>query len=99
MNTWVVGNHPIGHYIDRFAKPVLKKILPNRLVSAESSEKEQLEFGEKLFFMKVRILSGQLDLKLNELGDSEFEWLVKEEIEERVPKKYWMAVRHMLTPR
>lgn len=99
MNTWVVGNHPIGYYMNKFAAPILSKILPNRLVSATTSEKEQQEFGEKVFFMKVRIFAGQTDLKLNELGDTEYEWLVKEEIEERVSKKYWMAIRNMLSAR
>ncbi|EGP88995.1 uncharacterized protein MYCGRDRAFT_39509, partial [Zymoseptoria tritici IPO323] len=89
MNTWVVGNHPIGYYMNKFAAPILSKILPNRLQ----------EFGEKVFFMKVRIFAGQTDLKLNELGDTEYEWLVKEEIEERVSKKYWMAIRNMLSAR
>jgi large subunit ribosomal protein L46 len=73
--------------------------MPNRLVSTVSSEKEQLEFGEKVFFMKVRIFAGQADLKLNELGDTDYEWLAKDEIEGRVAERYWRQIRNMLSER
>lgn len=38
MNTWVVGNHPIGHYAAKFAKPILSKILGNRLISTSKED-------------------------------------------------------------
>ena len=49
--------------------------------------------------MKGRIMSGQADLSKNEYGDQEFQWLAKEEIEEKVGPKYWSAVKNMLAER
>lgn len=99
MNTWIVGNHPVGHYAAKFAKPLLSKILGNRLVSTTKEELEQEEYGERVFFMKARIFAGQADLKLNELGDTEFQWLCKDEIKERVHSQYWSQIQHMLAER
>ena len=99
MNTWIVGNHPIGHYISGdFLQPFSAKVQPNRLVST-STEFEQEEYREKIFFMKGRIMAGQADLTKNEYGDTDFQWLSKEEIEERVGRNYWKDVRDMLTER
>ena len=99
MNTWVVGNHPIGHYISsHFAEPFLAKVKPNPLVST-SAEFEQEEYGEKVFFMKGRIMAGQADLTKNDYGDKDFQWLAREELQERVGKNYWNAIRGMLTDR
>lgn len=87
MNTWVVGNAPIGHYSFNFPKAI-----------TNSSAKTQ-EVGEKVFFMKARIMAGQADLSNNAYGDKEFKWLAKEEIEGLVTPKYWSSVRNMLAER
>ncbi|EMC98889.1 hypothetical protein BAUCODRAFT_120182 [Baudoinia panamericana UAMH 10762] len=99
MNTWIVGNHPVGHHAARFESPILSKISPNRLVSTSNHELEQEEYGEKVFFMKGRIMAGQADIKSNEYGDSEFRWLAKEEVKEVVQPDYWWSVRNMLVVR
>ena len=99
MNTWFVGNHPIGHYTSAFPFPRLAKIQPNSLVSTSNDEIQQEEYGRKVFFMKGRIMAGQADLSKNEYGDQEFQWLAKEEIERRVGEKYWSAIRNMLSRR
>lgn len=99
MNTWVIGNHPIGHYINAFKSPILSKIPPNRLVSTSKEELEQEEYGEKVFFLKSRIMAGQADIAKNEYGDKTFSWLAKEEIEKLVDSQYWSYVRNMLTER
>lgn len=99
MNTWVVGNHPIGHYIKSFTSPILSKIPPNRLVSTSRAEIEQEEYGEKVFFLKSRIMAGQAELSKNEYGDKAFQWLAKEEIQKLVEPHYWSQVRNMLTER
>ena len=49
--------------------------------------------------MKGRIMAGQADLAKNEYGDQDFQWLAKEEVEERVGEKYWSDVKNMLTER
>ena len=87
MNTWVVGNVPVGHY--RFNFP--------RHVSRQSENAEEL--GEKVFFMKARIMAGQANLAQNAFGDTDFQWLSKEEIESFVTSQYWASIRNMLGDR
>jgi len=87
MNTWVVGNVPIGHYNYKFPKAILNK------------EKGVEEQGEKTFFMKARIMAGQANLAENKLGLADFKWLSKDEIEKTVSPRYWSSVRNMLADR
>lgn len=73
MNTFFVGNHPVGHYVARFSSP-RPGTPPQFYVPGHRSEKpptsapaaaEQptvLMNGEKTFFMKARIMAGQADL-------------------------------------
>ncbi|KAF8545153.1 39S mitochondrial ribosomal protein L46-domain-containing protein, partial [Trichophaea hybrida] len=81
MNTWFVGNVPIGHYIYNYGRDY-----------TVDSEK----IGKKVFFMKARIMAGQADLNGNKLGLEDFLWLTKEEVEEVAGRAYFKAVRHML---
>jgi len=87
MNTWLVGNAPTGHYHSTFENPIL------------NSEKNVEELGQKVFFMKARIMAGQANIEQNKLGLSDFKWLAKEEVEQAVAPKYWSAVRNMLPER
>ncbi|KAI4740293.1 hypothetical protein E4T50_09283 [Aureobasidium sp. EXF-12298] len=87
MNTWVVGNAPIGHYSGNFKKTIT------------NTEKKVEEVGERTFFMKARIMAGQANLKANTFGDKEFKWLSSEEIQQTVTPKYWSSVANMLTGR
>jgi large subunit ribosomal protein L46 len=99
MNTWIVGNHPIGHHQYDYHDPILSKIAPNRLVSTSRKDLEQEEYGEKVFFMKGRIMAGQADLTKNEYEDTEYAWLSKEEVAQKVGLKYWSSVKNMLAER
>lgn len=87
MNTWVVGNAPIGHLNHSFPK------------SLKNEKKNVEELGEKVFFMKARIMAGQANLAKNVYGDTEFKWLCKAEIESLVTPQYWSSVRNMLVER
>ncbi|ORX96425.1 39S mitochondrial ribosomal protein L46-domain-containing protein [Clohesyomyces aquaticus] len=87
MNTWVVGNVPVGHYEYNF-RPELLKSSPN-----------PNEVGFKTFFMKARILAGQANLAENKFGLMDFKWLAKEEVEKEVQKSYWHSVKNMLAER
>ncbi|KAI9659379.1 MAG: 54S ribosomal protein L17 mitochondrial [Bathelium mastoideum] len=87
MNTWVVGNVPIGHCEFNFRRHI-------------AQQKENLEeLGEKTFFMKARIMAGQANLAQNAFGDTDFQWLSKEEIENFVTQQYWASIRNMLGDR
>ncbi|GAM87261.1 hypothetical protein ANO11243_052830 [Dothideomycetidae sp. 11243] len=87
MNTWVVGNAPVGHHKFDYQKSITNK----------DSNTEEL--GEKTFFMKARIMTGQADISKNVLGDTDFCWLAKEEIESAVGPRYWASVKNMLVER
>ncbi|KAH8798613.1 hypothetical protein F5884DRAFT_813212 [Xylogone sp. PMI_703] len=85
MNTWIVGHAPIGHHIIKsYTNPETKVI-----------EK----VGDKVFFMKGRIMAGQADLKGNLFGLTDFKWLTKRELEEFVSPKYYSSIRNMLADR
>ncbi|KAF2875314.1 39S mitochondrial ribosomal protein L46-domain-containing protein [Massariosphaeria phaeospora] len=87
MNTWVVGNVPVGQHQHDFAPESLKA----------SPNPHQL--GYKTFFMKARIMAGQPILTENKLGLTDFKWLAKEEVQKAVRKDYWQSVKNMLTER
>ncbi|KIW02139.1 uncharacterized protein PV09_06625 [Verruconis gallopava] len=55
--------------------------------------------GEKLFFMKARIMAGQFDLAATQMGITDFKWLSKEEVEKQVDSSYWSSIKNMLPTR
>lgn len=106
MNTWIVGNHPVGYFtrlfLDHTSKrpqPEITSILPNKVVSTIRLPFEREEFGIKTFFMKARIMAGQADLAKNVYGDEEYAWLTREEIMEKVEADYASSIRGMLAAR
>lgn len=100
MNTWVVAHHPVAHFGRNFASPHLTTVRPNPLVTtARKAEFEQEEYGEKIFFMKARIMAGQADLANNEFGYQDFCWLTWEEIKEKVDSQYFSQIRGMFPRR
>lgn len=104
MNTWVVGNHPVGHYHFDYPKPQLRSLTHHQLTEEQKQSSalatfQQEEYGEKVFFMKARIMTGQADLSNNIFGDTAFQWLAKSEIEKLVTPKYWSSIRNMLMDR
>lgn len=87
MNTWVVGNVPIGHRNHPSPRAI------------EATEKKHEQPVEKTFFMKARIMAGQANITDNKLEVADFQWLAKEEIEKVVTPNYWSAVQNMLAER
>lgn len=57
------------------------------------------ELGEKIFYMKARIMAGQADLKGNKFGLEDFVWLAKDEIQGKVEKNVWNRVKNILLSR
>jgi len=86
MNTWVVGNAPVGYY----------ELNHRRLVEKDTKSSE---IGQKTFFMRARMMAGQANLEQNKLGLSDYKWLAKEEVAETVSSHYWAQVRNMLPER
>lgn len=119
MNTFFVGNHPVGHYVHQFPSPQTPEpaasIQPkshDQKATAEASKPTPdtaskqaiaaandttLVDGEKIFFMKARILAGQADLSIAQNKTIEdFKWVSKEELETLVTPEYWLRVKNML---
>lgn len=84
MNTWVVGNIPIGHRTITY---------PQRIIDSGP------HLGEKLFFMKARIMAGQANLKDNVFDLKDFQWLAKEEIKAALSSRDWNDVKNILAER
>jgi large subunit ribosomal protein L46 len=103
MNTWVVGNHPVAHYHFDYPKPAIRELSHHQPDKASEqavrNTYKQQEFGEKVFFMKARIMAGQADVSKNAFGDQAFQWLTKSEIQGLVAPKYWSSIRNMLMER
>ena len=87
MNTWVVGNMPIGHQVYKYRKPVVDE------------EKATETRGEKLFFMKARIMAGKPSLMDNKFELTDYRWMAKPEIRKAVHPRDWSAVKDILAER
>lgn len=86
MNTWLVGHVPIGHHQCNYTETT-------KLSSGLT------EHGAKTFFLKARIMAGQVNLKENKLGLKDFKWLAKDELQKEVEEPYWKSVKNMLAER
>lgn len=87
MNTWIVGNIPLGHFVRNYMKPTVEK------------DKSQEIRGVKYFFMKGRIMAGQANLKDNKKGLTDFQWLAKDELQKTLLPKDWNAIKNILAER
>jgi large subunit ribosomal protein L46 len=54
------------------------------------------ETGEKVFFIKGRIMAGQANLAGNKAGLTDFQWLTREELEAVLAPEYYRSVRGMM---
>ncbi|KAI1247877.1 hypothetical protein MGN70_011770 [Eutypa lata] len=84
MNTWIVGRVPVAHMVTH---PKFDEV---------TSLKKP---GEKVFFLKGRIMAGQADLKDNQMGYKDFHWLTREELEEKMEPDYFHSVRNIMADR
>lgn len=87
MNTWVIGHAPVGRHCRRYDIPYL------------SPDGRIKYLGEKTFYMKARLMAGQVDLDKNAMGLQEFRWLNREEVRGVVKPNYWSQVEWMLARR
>jgi len=84
MNTWIVGRVPVAHHV---TEPIV------------AEAKEASKRGEKVFFLKGRIMAGQADLKANKHGLTDFKWLTKDELKAQLPRNYYDSVKNMMAER
>ena len=85
MNTWLVGHVPIGVHQMDYTEP--------------RSSGSLTEHGAKTFFLKARIMAGQVNLKDNKFGLQDFKWLAKDELKKEVDGSYWHSIKNMLAER
>ncbi|KIV92273.1 hypothetical protein PV10_06728 [Exophiala mesophila] len=102
MNTFFVGNHPVGHYNQDSTRAIKAKASssqdsPSKTNALSKQDVEADTSGEKTFFMKARIMAGQADLAIAENKDfDDFKWVSKEEVEKLVDPDYWRRIKNML---
>lgn len=84
MNTWIVGRVPVAHMVSKPA-PDIDGAVQNK--------------ASKTFFLKGRIMAGQANLKDNPFGYTDFMWLTREELDDRLPWEYYRCVHKMMTDR
>jgi large subunit ribosomal protein L46 len=93
MHTWRIGRTVVGHL----------EIAPwapwKEAMTTKVSEGKNERIGEKVFFMRGRIMAGQADLKNNKFGFKDWRWLSKDEIEATASSWYWSKVKNMLAAR
>ncbi|KAK0674234.1 39S mitochondrial ribosomal protein L46-domain-containing protein [Cercophora samala] len=82
MNTWIVGRVPVAHQV---IEPEI-----------EPETKRLVKRGDKIFYLKGRIMAGQADLTGNKLGLTEFKWVTQKEMEKVLPKSVWESVKGMV---
>lgn len=99
MNTWIVGRVPIAHHIAEFDEVPETETAPAAKEAdadaATTSDKSRYD-GEKIFFLKARIMAGQVDLTGNKYGYTDFKWVNKDELRQTLPYEYWRSVRNMV---
>lgn len=83
MNTWMVGRHPIAH---EHRQPIYKTDEKN------ANERVLKALGRNVFYLKGRIMAGQVDLAHNEYGVTDFKWLTKEELKEVLQPGLYQSV-------
>lgn len=99
MNTWVVGNHPVGHRVLDFPLQEDKKQDGKGQTAEKQVTTAPGTLGEKVFFMKARIMAGQANVTENKFGLKDFKWLAREELEKQVERSYWNSIKNMLPAR
>ncbi|KAL1839280.1 hypothetical protein VTJ49DRAFT_1680 [Mycothermus thermophilus] len=82
MNTWIVGRVPVAHHVVAPEFDEATGALRNR--------------GTKIFYLKGRILAGQVTLTKDNLrGVTDFQWLTKDELNGVIPRDLYPSVRNM----
>jgi large subunit ribosomal protein L46 len=99
MNTWVVGNHPVGHRILDYPLQTGRKQDGEKEATGKEVANKVDILGEKVFYLKARIMAGQANLAENSFGLKDFKWLAREELEQQVERSYWHSIKNMLPAR
>lgn len=67
--------------------------------SEKSGEKEIKTYGADVFYLKGRIMAGQVDLDDNKWGILDFMWLTREELEKKISGQTFRSVKNSMPAR
>jgi large subunit ribosomal protein L46 len=89
MNTWMVGRVPIAY---EHREPVYKD-------GENDGERQIKTYGADVFYLKGRIMAGQVDLADNKWGITDFKWLTREELEKQLNSLTFRSVKNSMSMR
>ncbi|KAG8166143.1 hypothetical protein KVR01_004695 [Diaporthe batatas] len=92
MNTWMVGRAPIAY---EHSEPLYTG---GREGDAEA-ERRIKRYGRDVFYLKARIMAGQVDLADNKWGIADFRWLTKDELAGAVDQRTFASVKNAMPAR
>lgn len=91
MNTWMVGRVPVAH---EHREPVYTG---GR--EGEEPERRIKTYGRDVFYLRARIMAGQVDLSGNEWGVTDWKWLTKDELSGTISQQTLHSVRNSMPAR
>lgn len=89
MNTWIVGRHPVAY---EHRAPIYRDAKATETAADGDRGRVLKRYGQKVFYLKGRIMAGQADLVDNEYGATDFKWLTKEELKEELQPGLYESV-------
>lgn len=90
MNTWIVGRVPVAH---EHRDPVYTG------GRDDGTERRIKTYGSDVFYLRARIMAGQVDLADNEWGITDFQWLTKDELAKVISQQTMRSVTNSMPAR
>lgn len=89
MNTWMVGRVPVAH---EHREPVYTG-------GENGTERRIKAYGRDIFYLRARIMAGQVDLADNKWGVTDFKWLTKDELPKAINQQTMRSVVNSMPAR
>ncbi|KAJ0107593.1 54s ribosomal protein l17 [Diaporthe amygdali] len=89
MNTWMVGRVPVAH---EHREPVYTG-------GENGTERRIKAYGRDIFYLRARIMAGQVDLADNKWGVTDFKWLTKDELAKAINQQTMRSVMNSMPAR
>ncbi|KAI3401870.1 hypothetical protein diail_6429 [Diaporthe ilicicola] len=90
MNTWMVGRVPVAY---EHRGPVYTG------GRGDGTERRIKTYGSDVFYLRARIMAGQVDLADNKWGITDFKWLTKDELAETLNQQTMRSVTNSMPAR
>lgn len=92
MNTWMVGRAPVAH---EHREPVYT----GGRDGEEASKRVIKKYGRDVFYLKARIMAGQVDMADNKWGVTDFKWLTKDELTGVIGQHTFASIKNSMPAR